>query len=51
MTLHSRTDRAGNVLHYGPANTFTIGRKDQCEYEGCSGYKASMSRHCIMHSR
>ena len=49
--LESRIDRQGRVLHNGPYGTVMVGRPNQCEYDGCQGYKASRSRHCWRHTR
>ena len=51
--LTSRIDSRGRVLHHdGPYDGFySVGRDDQCEYNGCRGYKASRSRHCSRHAR
>lgn len=49
--LPNRMTSDKKVIHWGPYGTHSIGRDDQCEYNGCTGYKVSYSRHCHRHSR
>lgn len=47
----NRIDRQGRVLHYLGSNVVSIGRPDQCHYNGCKRIQASGSHLCLRHLR
>lgn len=49
--MKDRVNRQGQILHWSSANTYTVGRPDQCEYSGCNKTKAAHSPRCFQHSR
>jgi hypothetical protein len=45
-----RIDSQGRVISRN-GGLIMVHRPDQCDYEGCKGYKMSGSRHCRSHAR